>query len=651
MSFEKKNKSAGKNGKRHLSSEKNKIPRAGNEKRNWIVIAIVVVTVILVYGSSLKNGFTNWDDEGYVLNNQLVKNIQLGTIFSSYVMGNYHPITVLVQAVEYNFFGETSFGYHVVSLLLHLLNSVLLFYFIYLLTGKKIAACIGSLIFGIHPLHVESVAWVSAQKDLLYVLFYLIGLLTYIGYSNAGIKHWRSYLIIICLYLLSLLSKAQAVTFPVVMVLIDWYRKRPINKQVLIEKLPFFIISVIFGSLAILAQKESSSLQDIKLYSLTDRLLFSAYGLISYLIKFILPVSLSAYYPYPEKSDGWYSWMVYAAPLFAVALFLFIFWKRKFSGLVFGMAFFLVNIFLVLQLLPVGGALVADRYSYLSYIGFCITIGVFADRIWSDSGSLIYRYRTGLAAVFVLWLFFLSYAASERTRIWKNSETLWTNVILNYPRVPIAYNDLGSYYQKLNELRLAKKNFDAAINLQPDFGEALINRCDLFRAENKIDSAIIDGNHAVKLRPENADSRINRGIAFSMAGKYDSAMADFNKAISLSPGNARYYNNRGNLFGITNHPDSAIRDYDLALRYDPGFIDAYGNRGHSYFVLGNYSQAINDLTKAIGSDSFNSQNYYIRMQAYEKSDKYREAFSDAESAKRLGLQIPDEYIQMLKQKY
>ncbi|MBK9730714.1 MAG: tetratricopeptide repeat protein [Chitinophagaceae bacterium] len=618
------------------------------KNKSFFFLAIIVLITVVVYGPSVNNTWTNWDDEGYVLKNDIVTHFDLHGIFSEQVMGNYHPVTVFVQALEYSLFKEDASGFHIISLLLHLLNALLLFYFVRRLTKNEIAALICSLLFAIHPAHVESVSWVSAQKDLLYTCFYFAALVVYVQYKESNAQRMLKYGWILLLFALSLLSKAQAVTLPVIMLLIDWYRKEKFTTKLLWEKVPFFVLSVCFGAVAIYAQHASDSIQDITMYSFPERLMFSAYAIISYFLRLVLPLKLSAYYPYPEERNKVFEWLVYASPVIVLLIGFAVYWFRKsIDWLVFGLLFFLINIFLVLQLLPVGGAITADRYTYLSFTGLFFAIAMLIAMVWEQKNMQSAGFRMPVAIAAACWIMFLCYQCRERTAVWYSSEQLWTDVIAKYPRVPIAYNDLGSYYQKNNQLELAKKNYDIALRLQSDFSQALVNRCDLFRVLNKIDSAIIDGNHAVRLKPNDVDAHMNRGIAFSIAEKNDSAMMDFMIAIRQDPGNARSYNNLGNLYMIKEQPDSAIINYNLALKYDPEFLDVLNNRGLAYLKTGDYQQAVTDLTTAIANMPNNTNNYYFRMQAFEKLKRYKEAIADAQQVQKMGIQLPEGYVQQL----
>jgi len=449
-------------------------------------------------------------------------------------------------------------------------------------------------------------------------------------------------------FILSNLSKAQAVTLPVILLFIDFYLEKKINLKNIIEKIPFFILSIVFGIIAIIAQKQSASIQEIQDHSFIIQLLFASFAFVSYVIKAFLPINLSAYYPYAERAGGMYPYYIYAAPVIVCILAFLVFrFRKRFPSLLFGAAFFTVNIFLVLQLLPVGGAVMADRYMYLSSFGILFPVTVFFTRVWDKKISSLQNFRTPLMLIAACWLIFLGYQCNSRTHVWKTSGALWTDVINQYPRVP--QNNLGSYYQKHDQPDLAKAHLDQALKLQPDFLNALTNRSDYYRTKNKIDSALIDGNHAVHLDPQSVDARLNRGIAYAVANKLDSARVDFEFVITHDPRNARVLNNLGNLFMMKNQPDSAIHYYNAALEADPDFLDVLNNRGKCNLALGNYQQAIADLTQAIQNTSDNANNYYFRMQAYEKLGKKKEALEDANKAMSLGIKIPENDLTALQQ--
>lgn len=351
-----------------------------------IPLFLIILITFIAFLPVLQNGFVNFDDDRYILNNPMLASINLSDIFSSYIVGNYHPLTMLIYAIEYQFFGLNAGGYHAVSLLLHLLIVILVFYVVLSLSNRKEVALVASLLFGIHPLHVESVAWASELKDLLYTFFFLASWLCYLRYLKEPKRKFYFYCLF--LFLLSLLSKGMAVSLPVVLLLTDYFKGRKLNAKAWLEKAPFFALSIIFGIVAIIAQKSGGAIQDLEVYPLVQRIAFACYGFITYLLKFVVPYELCTYYPYPLKSvagiPGWY----YIYPIVLLALIAFVFYSLRFSKkFFFGIGFFTITVFLVLQLLPVGNTIMADRYSYIPSIGIFYLAGEGFYRLWQKKKS------------------------------------------------------------------------------------------------------------------------------------------------------------------------------------------------------------------------------------------------------------------------
>ncbi|MCH8331481.1 MAG: hypothetical protein IH946_08910, partial [Bacteroidetes bacterium] len=264
----------------------------------WIKLFLVAVVTFSVLSPSLKNGFTNWDDTAYITDNNDLREFSLKRIFTENVLGNYHPLTMLTYNVDYQLFGFDPFYYHLDNLVLHSINAGLVFALLFILLGSWWGALIGALLFGVHPMHVESVSWISERKDLLYTMFFVTGLICYLKYQrNQGI--WFKdpfYLLALILFLLSLLSKALAVSFPLVLLLLDYIKRREWGKVMWMDKIPFFVLSLLFGVIALVAQSESGSIQTYENYSFIDSFLISCYGLLAYIYKFFIPLQLSNLY-------------------------------------------------------------------------------------------------------------------------------------------------------------------------------------------------------------------------------------------------------------------------------------------------------------------------------------------------------------------
>jgi len=351
---------------RKIKPARSLITARNENRRLYLGMSAILLITFLVYLPALHNNLLNWDDNAYITDNLLIRTINLKDIFSRFVMGNYHPLTILVLAVEYKLFGLDAVGYHAVNISLHLINTMLVCYTVLLLSDKIIIALVAALLFGVHPLHVESVAWAAELKDLLYTLFFLASYIFYLKYIK--IRQTKFLFIALLLFLLSLLSKAMAASLPAVLLLTDYFKGRKINVKVILEKVPFLLLAGILGIVAVFAQK--GAIQDIDIFTFPQRMVFACYGFVSYLFKTVLPVNLSAYYPYPIKSGSnipvfFYSYLL----LFIIFSFIVFHSLKHTKKLFFGIAFFAITVFLVLQLLPVGNAIMADRYSYIPTIG------------------------------------------------------------------------------------------------------------------------------------------------------------------------------------------------------------------------------------------------------------------------------------------
>ncbi|MGB0932103.1 MAG: hypothetical protein ACPGVB_15070, partial [Chitinophagales bacterium] len=272
----------------------------GSVKRYYPWILVAAIATFITYIPALDNEFLNWDDPIYVTQNSLVLGDwsveKLKGIFVEPVGGNYHPITVLSLALDHTIFGRSAFAFHTINILLHVINVVLLFLFIFLFTrGKPIVAFIVAILFGLHPMHVESVAWISERKDVLYVLFFLAGLITYLQYLFS--KKSGYYFATLIFFVLSVFSKPAAVVFPIVLILIDMYLYKHWRPKMLVNKIVFLIISIVVGLLTIQAQDQANAFTDIG--TLSNRFFFACYGFNTYLAKLFVPIRLSALYPYP----------------------------------------------------------------------------------------------------------------------------------------------------------------------------------------------------------------------------------------------------------------------------------------------------------------------------------------------------------------
>ncbi len=576
---------------KEFSSGIENLKAPGNWKIAGILFFILLIS-FLVYLPVWHGQFLNWDDDHYIRENPLITSLNLKDIFTTNVASNYHPLTILCLAIEYQFFKLNPTGYHVFNLFLHLLNTLLVFQVINKLSKNQLIALVAALLFGIHPIHAESVAWAAELKDLLYTFFFLLSYLFYLKYIAE--QKTSFYVFALLLFLLSLLSKAMAASLPVVFILTDFYLDRKFTIRTVLEKIPFFILALILGIVAVIAQKSTGATEMI-VFPFVERIPFASYAYIHYLYKLVFPFQLCAYYPYPIRPGAELPVIYYAYVFLVIALAILLFYSLRYSKkLFFAFGFFTITVFLVLQLLPVGGAIMADRYSYIPSIGIFYLAG--------EGIQFLFDKKLKNAAILLLAVFviFFSFKAYERSTIWNNSFSLWNDVIKQYQNVPPAYNNRGLIYRSDKKPKLAIEDFSKAIALDTTYFESYINRGNAYRDINKFDEALADYNRAIELKPNFFKAYINRGILFLGNKRNDEALADFNRTAQLKPEFSESYYHIGLVNYETKNYDEAIKNYNKALQLRPSYAEAFYSRGVSEYYSGQNGVACSDLKKAAG---------------------------------------------------
>ena len=577
---------------------KKKLPTVAKEANTerwkyYVPLSIILLLSFIAYFPALKNGFV-WDDEYYIINNNLIKNLSwtsIKVIFLNFSSDNYAPLTDLINAVQYKISGLSPAAFHVGSLVFHLLNVALVFWFIKLLCSRWDMAAITALFFGIHPMQVESVAWASGGSNLFCAAFFLGSLVAYLYYLRHSLK--RYLVISLLFFILSLLTKAVAVVLPVILLLIDYYKGRKITIKILLEKSPFLILSLGAGILSLLLKYQVVSISNVSVFSFPQRIIFAPYGFITYLYKLLFPLNLCAYYPYPIKNGVNIPIQYYAYILFFLGLTAYVIYSLRFSKKIFfAIGFFAVNIFLVLQLFPVGDAFIADRYIYIPSIGIFYLAGEAFNLFWSK--------KLKLASLLLLGIFtvFFSVKTYSRCGVWENNITLWNDVISQYKTVAIAYYNRGNLFMNEKRIDEAIIDFNKAIEMNPNFARAYNNRGSLFMDKKRNDEALNDFNKSIELEPGYANVYYNRGTLFMNEKRNDEAIIDFNRAIELNPNNVKAYYNRGTLLMDEKRNDDAINDFNKVIELEPGYANAYYNRGLVEFYSGKKDAACMDMKKA-----------------------------------------------------
>ena len=558
----------------------------------WIFLLPLIVT-FLAFFPTFENGFVNWDDKENIIDNRWVQALTLENIkgiFTNDVIGNYNPLPILTFAIEKAIFGLDNLAVviHTNNLLLHLLCVYLVFVLALEMGLKRSSAVLVALLFGIHPMRVESVAWATERKDVLFATFYFAALLNYVKYlKSANYTFLNKYLLIsFGLFIMSLFSKVQAVSLPLSMLALDYYFRRPFKINLIVEKAHFFLGSLAMGLVNIYMLKNAQSLTGSVLnFSIFDRLIIAFHGFIVYVGKFIFPWQMVAIYPYPDKIPA----LFYATALLFIASVVGVWWAHR-KGLVtvvFGWLFFFVNFIFVSQIVAAGQGFLADRFTYVAYFGFFFLIVGLSEGFKNQN-----TVRLGFAAYLVL-CFFMTYA---QVQVWKDGEILWTHQIESEQTSVRGWQNRGIWRRDNGQLENALSDFNMALSMQDD--------------------------------PTTFNSR---GKALAEMGQFAPAVNDFTRAIKLKPDLLEAYANRGAAYGALNKMDSALIDFTTVLAKDSLQTNALLNRGMVYDVLGKIELSIQDFTKVIALDPLSKNAFLNRMQAYRKLNQFEKALADCDS--------------------
>jgi tetratricopeptide (TPR) repeat protein len=569
---------------------------ADPNKRNITIAmaAVLVVVTFIAFAPSLQNGFTNWDDDVLLTQNPQVRDASpsaLIKLLRSKTASTYIPLTIISFAVQYHFVKLQPGPYHAANLFFHILTVLAVFWFCYLLCNNLWVAFLAALFFGVHPLRVESVAWVTERKDVLYVFFFMASLIGYLLYRKTG--KISVYVLSILLFLLSCLAKGVAVVLPLILVLIDYFQRRKFDRKAWLEKIPYLAISLGIGFIAYLLQGHTRMIQIGPQILFPNNVLVGCYSILFYLFKTVLPVQLSALYPYPEGFPNTVPFYLYLA-LAAVAILagVLVTRRKRWRTAIFGLSFMLIASLPVLGFIPmIGPAITADRYVYLGSVGLMF--------IFSLGAAWLHKKRKDLVWLGIALLGFLALIlvvlTSARCRVWKSSETMWTDVLKHHPRVQYAYNSRGQYYYEDKKYDQALEDFSRAVEIGPKYAKAWYNRGNVFDETGVFDRAIDDYTRAIGIEPHYTMAYNNRGLAHRHKGDFEKAIADFTAALGLDPNYAKAYNNRGMVLAQTGEHPRAIDDFTRAIRIDPRDQAAYFNRAVSYYQTGELERSRADV--------------------------------------------------------
>lgn len=623
-----------------------------------LVLLFVLAATFVSFFPSLKNDFVNWDDDVYVVENASIKHASpqnLKTIFSSSFLGNYQPLTLLTYLVEYAFFRLDPFWYHLTNLLLHLANTALVFVFVWLLSRELFVAFLTALLFGLHPLHVESVAWVSERKDVLYAFFYLAAMIFYLKYLDRRPRQ-KFYAAAVFLFLCSLLSKPMAITLPVVLWLLDLLRCRPFNRRVFIDKIPFFILSFISGFVLLVSQGVGIAAAQGAFGSWGAAMATANYSILFYLKKLMMPARLSALYPY-YGSEGFFKFFVISFFIVLALLLAMKFFKKARRVMIFGVGFFLVTLFPVLQWVPFGETIVADRYVYVPSIGLFYIASEALFLLWGANGRALRLRRLAVVGLIAAVAGSLAFLTWQRCRVWKDSIALWSDVLEKYPDSATAYTNRGLAYFKKGRYQEAQSDFRRLAAVSARYGRrdpaavrlrATFHLSNVLTAQGQYDQAADLLKQAIRQNPqERYRYYTNLAIAYALKGETEKSKALLEELLKTDVVNkAGTYYNLGLISYHAGDLAGAEAYFRQSAKIHPGQGEAYYGLARISHDCQRLPEAIAYYTKVLEYNPRNAQFYNDLAVALFLTEQYEAALAAGRKAVRYDPSLTDAHINL-----
>lgn len=614
---------------------------------------VLAGVTLLVFWPVARCDFVSCDDGDYYTSNWTVLGgVTLDGLWWALTTGhaaNWHPLTWLSLMLDAQLFGPSATGPHVTNLLFHVANAVLLFSLFVGLTGSAWASLLVAALFALHPLHVESVAWISERKDVLSMFFFLLALIAYVRYANTearlpGKRRGLLYASSLLLFALGLMSKPMVVTLPFVMLLLDYWplQRWPIGsfrdmvagfKRLGQEKLPFFALSAASSAVTLVVQARGGAVGNLASVSLDGRAENAVVSFARYLGKTLWPVDLCVLYPHP----GHWGWSRVASAAALVAGITLMVWgaRRRFPYLVTGWFWFLGTLVPVLGLVQVGVQSMADRYTYLPLIGVFIILAWGAKEI--AERTPLSRVPLGIMAAGVL----LACTLVTRAQIgyWKNGETLFRHAVDAVEKNDYAFaflqNDLGTSLYRQGRVDEAGDCFRKALQAYPRYELAQNNLGLVLIAQGRLDEALSHYARALELDPGYANAHVNMGDALVIKGRIPEAITHYRQAVNSEPRSVAALNNLGAALARQGQYDEAIECYRKVSRLAPRYSGSYKSLGNALAHQGRLGEAEANYLTAIRLDLNNAEIHYLLGTLFARQQRTAEAAAQFTEALRL----------------
>ena len=620
----------------------------GKKSTSWKtslpLFALFLIT-LAVYYPSLQGGFLNIDDQYYVDENEFVRDLSLKgiyKIFTSIIVVNYFPLQILSYAIDYHLWGLNPFGYRLGNLIFHLGNAFLVFFLLRrLLAGRTWLSFAGSLIFSLHPVNVESVAWVSERKNVLSVFFLLLSFLAYFRYLE-GKRKGLDYGLSLGLYVLSILAKVSSVVFPLLLILYDMCFTTRSRKEWIKDKIPFFLMSAFFSGLAVYIYHLQKIIPGYHGGHPIHNFLTMANVVVEYILSLFVPLYLNFYYDTRlVQSLGEYQFLLSFSFLLLVTV-LAIRWYRKERPLFFSLLWFFIPLLPVLNIVPIA-ILRADRYLYLPSVGFAYFLTWGIPRMLGNTGR-----KGSWAALGVLFLIAGAFGliSEEQAGYWRSPFHLWSRVMNYIPSEAKAYLFLGNNARDRGQITLAETLYREALDRAPRSPAALNNLGLLYLNKGRVEEAHPLFQKSLESDPDYPDAQINLGISYWKKGEVEQAIAAFEKARKNKTTRATANNNLGVIYQGRGDLDRALALFRESVRESPQDMAACLNLALALEKSGQTDEAIVQLEKARARQPREFPIHYQLGTLYLKTGNPLLAAENFSEALQLKPEDPDVHYQL-----
>jgi protein O-mannosyl-transferase len=598
---------------------------------------VIILLTVAVYLPVMHGGFI-FDDVNYVTNNLLIQNAgQLHRVWVTAEAGDYRPLVYTLLSVEWRLWGMNPAGYHVVNVVLHAINAVLVW--LVLRRLKVPGAWLAALIFAVHPVNVDTAAWISEQKNTLSMLFYALAILLYLKFDEE--EHWWWYGLSVLAFMLSLFSKTAVVMLPAVLLGCVWWQSGRVGRNDLLRTVPFFILSLLFSYVEVWFSTRELVGLVVRPLGFASRLVTAGWVPWFYLSKALLPLHLIVIYPRWQVDPS--RWISYVPGMILVGCFIVFWWKRKTWGrpLLFGLGYFVVTLFPVLGFFDQSFyrySYVADHWQYYAIVGpiaLVVGAGVTICRRMGDRG----RYAGGLVSVAMLAG--LGAASWERSCVYETPQTLWRDAVAKNPRAWASQNNLGITLWQAGRTQEAIDHYQQALRLKSDYPEAHVNFGNALFSLGKLQEASQQYEQALQAYPRFFEAHHNLGLVLAENGKLDAAIEQYREALRLNPNNVEAHNNLGLVFARKAQLDQAIVEFSEAVRLQPGFVKAHFNLALALERRGRTEEAAAQYAETLRLDPDNASAHNNLGAMLARQGRVEEAIGHFETALRLNPEYPD----------